>query len=237
MNTILHHASALFSDFTGLLFPGECLCCGQTLFRDETILCFDCVVNIPRTGFHLERNNPVEQLFWGRLNLERATSFFTFRKGSSYQKLMHALKYKGSRETGIEMGRLFAAEISESGFFHDIDMLVPVPLHHRKERQRGYNQSAVIAEGMALITQLPVGSGVLSRRHYTETQTRKGRWERWKNVEDLFVVSQPDAIKYRHLLLIDDVVTTGATLEACGNELLKTEGVRLSVATLAWAAV
>jgi ComF family protein len=237
METLTKNIKTLATDFISLLYPRQCLCCNQILTKQETTVCFDCLVGIPRTQFHLMEDNPVEMLFWGRIKVEHATSYFNFQKGSRYQPLLHALKYKGIHEVGTFLGRIFASEISESGFFNGIDRIVPVPLHPKKEKKRGYNQSIMIAKGMEQIVSVPVDSTTLSRNYYSETQTRKGRWERWKNVEELFVVNDKKLIENKHILLIDDVVTTGATLEACGTELLKCDGVKISIATLAWASV
>ncbi len=237
MNTFTQKVQRVLSDFLLLYYPRECICCHQSLLRQEKLICFDCLVTLPRNQFHLERGNPVEMLFWGRLPIERATAYFNFQKGSKYQKLLHALKYKGLREIGVELGRMMAAEISESGFFEGIDCIVPVPLHPTKEKIRGYNQSLAIAEGIAQMALIGVDSESLQRTRYSDTQTRKGRWERWQNVESLFQVTRPDALVGKHVLLVDDVVTTGSTLEACGNQLLRYPGTKISVATLAWAAI
>lgn len=237
MKTLSKFIRTALGDFVSLLYPNQCVCCNQVLLKQESIICFDCLVGLPRSNFHLREENPVEMLFWGRMKTERATSFFVFQKGSRYQKILHALKYQGLRDAGTVMGRLFAAELSDSGFFQGIDMIVPVPLHRKKERERGYNQSTAIAEGLAQICHLPVESQLLHRKQFTETQTRKGRWERWQNVGELFELRFPEIAVGKHILLVDDVVTTGATLEACGTALLKQKGVKISVATLAWASV
>jgi len=237
MNTYTQKASTLLSDFLLLFYPRECICCHQALLRQEKFLCFDCLVKLPRNVFHAERGNPVEMLFWGRLPIEKATAYFNFQKGSRYQKLLHVLKYKGMREVGVELGRMMAAEISDSGFFEGIDCIIPVPLHPDKEKKRGYNQSYAIAEGMAQMVSIAIDNASLQRARYSDTQTRRGRWERWKNVETLFQVENPETLAGKHILLVDDVVTTGSTLEACGNPILMCPGTKISIATLAWAAI
>ena len=147
------------------------------------------------------------------------------------QHLMHQFKYKRNKELGLQLGRFMGEKIKESGRF-EVDALIPLPLFPAKEKRRGYNQATLLCEGMAKTMNIPVLDKVITRPQHTETQTKRGRIERWKNMEGKFILSNPEAIHNKHIMLVDDVVTTGATLEASGNELLKAEGVRLSVATL-----
>ncbi|HKM94033.1 MAG TPA: phosphoribosyltransferase family protein [Prolixibacteraceae bacterium] len=227
--------SEFFNDFLSLVYPNLCLCCEIPLVKQEHFMCAGCDLHLPRSHYHLVSNNPVEHLFWGRTSIEKATSYFIFQKGSKYQKLLHHLKYKGYREIGVELGKRFAAELNQVSYFDEIDVLVPVPLHPKKEKQRGYNQSTAIAEGMAQILHKELNTNNLQRKYYSETQTRKGRYERWENVNELFAVKEPKYFTHKHVLLIDDVVTTGSTLEACANALLQCEGTKVSIATLAYA--
>lgn len=194
-----------------------------------------CLHDIPRTRFHLSSENKVEQLFWGRVNIEKATSYFFFRKGSRYQKLIHFLKYKGLKEIGFEIGKHFGFEMAESGYFSDVDMIIPVPLHPKKLKKRGYNQSEWIAKGFAFGLNRPVNTDILHRIVFTSTQTRKTRFERWKNVEGIFEVTEPDKFYNKHILLVDDVITTGSTLEACAFSMQKIPGIKISVASLGYA--
>lgn len=214
-----------------LFFPHICTGCGSDILNVESALCMRCVDAMPETNFELHPDNPVEKSFWGRLPLIGATAQFYFTKESLMQHLMHQFKYKGNRELGIQLGRMMGEQIMNSGRF-DADALVPLPLFPVKEKRRGYNQATVLCQGMAERMKIPILDKAITRPQHTETQTKKGRIERWKNMEGKFILSDPDAIKNKHLLLVDDVVTTGATLEACGNELLKAENVRLSLATL-----
>jgi len=186
---------------------------------------------MPETNFELHPGNPVEKTFWGRLPLAAATSQFYFTKESLMQHLLHQFKYRGNKDLGLQLGRIMGEQINKSGRFN-ADALIPLPLFPAKEKRRGYNQATVLCNGMAEVMKLPVLSNVITRPRHTETQTKKGRIERWKNMEGKFVLAIADDIKNKHLLLVDDVVTTGATLEACGNELLLAENVKLSVATL-----
>ena len=214
-----------------LLFPHICAGCGNDILHEESVLCMKCIDAMPETNFELHPNNPVEKTFWGRLPLTGATAQFYFTKESLMQHLMHQFKYKGNKELGMQLGKIMGEQIKKSARF-EADALVPLPLFPAKEKRRGYNQATILCEGMAEAMNLPVLDKIISRPQHTETQTKKGRIERWKNMEGKFILSDADAIKNKHLLLIDDVVTTGATLEACGNELLKAENVRLSLATL-----
>lgn len=170
-------------------------------------------------------------MFWGRLPLEAATAQFYFTKESLIQHLMHQFKYRGNKEAGLQLGTIMGDHLKRSGRFN-ADALVPLPLFPARERRRGYNQSAVLCDGIAESMKIPVLDKLITRPQYTETQTKKGRIERWKNMEGKFVLKDPGAVCNKHLLLVDDVITTGATLEACGNQLLMGENTRLSVAAL-----
>ena len=213
-----------------LLFPHVCSGCGSDLLSEDSMLCLHCIDAMPETNFELYPNNPVEKNFWGRLPLAGATAQFYFTKESLMQHLMHQFKYKGNKELGLQFGRMMGDQLQRSHRF-EVDALIPLPLFPAKEKRRGYNQATILCKGMAENIQAPVLEDVIIRPQHTETQTKKGRVERWKNMEGKFVLVKPDAICNKHLLLIDDVVTTGATLEACGNELLKAGNVRLSIAT------
>lgn len=171
-------------------------------------------------------------MFWGRLPLFAASAHYYFTKESMMQRLMHQLKYRGNKNVGLYLGRLMGAALAASNRFSDVDALIPLPLHSSKEHKRGYNQAAVICDGMATVMQIKVLNNVVMRPEETESQTRKGRVQRWQNMEGKFRLVDGAAIENKHVLLIDDVVTTGATLEACGRELLKATNVKLSVATL-----
>jgi ComF family protein len=190
--------------------------------------------SLPETGYHLGKTNPVDELFYGRIPVERAMSLLFFNKESKYRRILHKLKYQGHRDIGIFLGRLIGSRLKESDFRPLPDIIVPVPLHKAKLRRRGFNQSAVIAEGISEILGIPVREDILIRKTFTSTQTRKGRYDRWKNVEGIFSCSKARNIENTHILLVDDVVTTGATLEAAGSCLLSIPGTKLSVATAAY---
>ncbi len=217
--------------FLHLLFPHVCTGCGSDVLNEETVLCMRCVDAMPESNFEMHPGNPVEKTFWGRLPLVGATAQFYFTKESLMQHLMHQFKYKRNKDLGLQLGRMMGEQILKSGRF-TVDALIPLPLFPAKEKRRGYNQATVLCQGMAESMNIPVLDNAIIRPQHTETQTKKGRIERWRNMEGKFILVNPDAIRNKHLLLVDDVVTTGATFETCGNELLKAENVRLSLASL-----
>lgn len=219
--------------FFRLFFPQTCTICDGALPHGEERLCLKCHIGLPRTGYYLKENNPVEKLLWGRMPTERASSFFFYERGSDFRHVLYNLKYKGDHEMGRIMGRQIAVEMKESPFFEGVDIIVPIPLHKKKEKQRGYNQSERIAIGISEITGIPVNSVSVKREKYTESQTRKSVFQRFENVETIFSVSNPGGLEGKHLLLVDDVMTTGATVISAGDALRQIPGVRLSVLTLA----
>jgi ComF family protein len=188
---------------------------------------------IPRTNFYKDSNNPVSQLFWGRVKLENAYSFSFYTKGGSLQRLIHEIKYHGGKELAFELGKEFAINMKDNGFRGEFDFICPVPLHKQRQKHRGYNQSEWLAKGMSEILKTPIENKVIRRKVFTKTQTKKNREQRWENVKDAFEVIDKDRIRHKHILLLDDVITTGSTLEACARELLEVEGTRVSVASLA----
>lgn len=223
-------------DLLHLVFPHVCEGCGTNALPATNLLCLHCMASLPQTNFHMHGNNPVEKTFWGRLAVAQATAQYYFTKESLIQQLMHQLKYRGNKELGLYLGMLMAHTLQTTNRFCTVQALVPLPLHARKERQRGYNQSALLCQGMAQVLQIPVIDNAVCRTTLNQSQTRKNRVERWNNAKDQFVVSQPAAIANKHILLVDDVVTTGATLEACGRQLLQVPGVTLSISTLCFSA-
>lgn len=223
----------LWDDFISLLFPRLCYGCGNHLMRNEKLICTECFVVIPRTNYHLKPDNPVARLFWGRCLIEKAASFSFYTRDSRIRKLIHQLKYKGVREIGAELGRIYATSLMASGFLEGIDLIIPVPLHPAKKRKRGFNQSEYISAGISEASGIPVDTLSLARSKKSATQTRKSRYGRWSNVEGIFILKFPEAVAGRHILLVDDVITTGSTLEACAGEILKVENTRVSVVSLA----
>lgn len=186
-----------------------------------------------RTDFHIMRNNPLEKSFWGRCPVERAAAFSVYNRGSRIRKLIHALKYQGRKDIGRMLGELYGAILRRSGFMEGIDLILPVPLHPERLRKRGYNQSECIAEGLSAATGVPVRNNIIRRSGSSGTQTKSNRYERWQNVEGLFHVSEPGAVKGMHVLLVDDVITTGSTMEACVNAFHDAGDVKVSLVALA----
>lgn len=225
----------LFDDIISLFYPRLCAGCDTSLVKGEEVLCLRCIADLPRTNYHLSGDNPVFQQFIGRVPLELATSFCRFDKGGRLQHLLHQLKYKGNREVGHKLGLLLGFDLAQSIAYCGIDAIVPVPLHPKKERKRGFNQSAEICKGLSEAMNRPLIEDNLIRAVYTDSQTRKGRFERWENVSGIFTVKNGSAFAGKHLLLVDDVVTTGATLEACCIPLFNIPQVKVSIATLATA--
>jgi len=193
-----------------------------------------CIAEMPETNFHLHANNPVEKIFWGRLPIISATAQYYFVKESLMQRLMHQLKYKGNKELGKQLGRLMGYELQKTNRFNKPDYLIPLPLFASKEKRRGYNQATVLCEGIAEVMNIEIARDVIVRTQHTETQTKKGRIERWQNMEGKFEMMKPGKIQNKNILLVDDVITTGATLEACGHELLKASP-KLSIVSLCYA--
>lgn len=222
-------------DFLSLLFPRLCQVCGEPLVRNEKIICTSCMIDIPLTNFHRIRDNRLEKSFYGRCYIEKAAAWAFYRQGGKAQKLVHRLKYGGVKPIGPFLGSLYGNILKESEFREGLECIVTVPLHRSKERKRGFNQSDLIAEGMASALGIPFYGNVLKRIQASESQTNKHRYDRWENVEGIFIVNKEDHIEGKHILLVDDVITTGSTMEACATELLKTRNVRVSVAAIATA--
>lgn len=226
---------SLFHDFFKLFIPSNCLNCGLNLHDYEQYVCKSCLVKIAKTNFLYDKDNAVSQAFWGRVKLEYAFSYYYFTKGSILQNLIHEVKYQGAKELALELGKEFGFGIKQSGLVHSIDLLCPVPLHTQKEKKRGYNQSDWIARGISEVLSIPVSTDILKRKVYTSTQTKKTRQQRWENVKDAFEVKHIENAKNKHIMIVDDVLTTGATLEACAQKILEIQGTKVSVATLAYA--
>lgn len=223
----------IISDFVSLLYPNLCIICGQNLLKSEHQLCVSCLNSIPRTGYHLLKDNPVEKRFWGKVPVFRATAFFYFQKGSQFQKLLHELKYRDNKEIGETMGKYAAVELLESIDFSSIDVIIPIPLHPQKYAKRGYNQSEWIGKGLAQIFDKPQDTSTLIRTIENTTQTKKSVFERYENTEGIFELTDKKTLENKHVLLVDDVLTTGSTIEAAINTLLRVKDIKISIFTLA----
>lgn len=218
-----------------LIFPHTCAGCGTELHSNDTEVCAACLAGLPQTYFIEHGNNGVEKIFWGRLPLRAAAAGYYVTGESVMQHLLYACKYGGNKDLGRQLGRLLGHSLNNTHRFNAVDAVVPLPLHPKKERARGFNQALLLCQGIADVTGRPVLANAVVRTAYTQSQTRKNRTQRWQNMEQRFAVADVAALQGKHLLLVDDVVTTGATLEACGRALLQAPGVTLSLLTLCYA--
>jgi ComF family protein len=223
------------ADFISLLFPDLCHACGDSLVAHEDLICTSCLYNLPYTNFHKQPDNIVARQFWGKVNIDAAYSLLYFTKGGKVQHIMHSLKYKNTPQIGNKLGHIAGAQCLQADHLNNFDAVIPVPLHKSRLRQRGYNQSTCFAEGMAKTLATKVVTDNLIRTKATATQTHKSRFERAVNMQDVFAVADPAQLAGKHVLLVDDVVTTGSTLEACAAALLTVPGLKLSIATIAYA--
>ncbi|MGP1436676.1 MAG: ComF family protein [Phocaeicola sp.] len=225
----------IWTNLWDLFFPRPCVICGKPLLQMENFVCLHCLSNLPLTNLHLQKDNEIEKNFWGKMPIERATSYLYYSKGGDVRNLLYELKYYGNKEIGRFLGHCMANSISLSGFFDGIDFIVPIPLHPKREKERGYNQSEWLAKGIADITHFPIHKEVLIRSSYSTTQTHKTRIERFESMRDMFKCIHPEVLKDKHILLVDDVLTTGATLVAASDAMAGVGGLRISVLTLALA--
>lgn len=221
-------------DFLHLFFPHTCVGCDTDVLNNEDLLCAKCIDSLPVTSFISAPGNPVEKTFYGRLNIENAGSAFYFNKDSIIQQTIIQLKYKNNQRAGNFLGKLLGRQLASSKRFADVDVIIPLPLNDKKLFKRGYNQAAVIAEGITAVWNKPINENAVGRILFTETQTHKDRIARWETMDGVFAVSQPALLKNKHILLVDDVITTGATFEACGSVILEVPGTKLSLASVAY---
>ena len=216
-----------------LFFPKVCYACSHLLSDNERHICTDCRHNLPITNYHFENNDAVEKVFYGRVKLERATALLKFQKKGMVQHLLHNLKYKGHEAIGGVLGEWLGNELKSVEAYKNIDVVIPVPLHHRKLKKRGYNQVAQFGVTVAKALNARYIDSVLIKTTATKTQVFKKRITRWKDPDEIFSIKNKDLIKGKHLLLVDDIITTGATIEACTNVLNKAVDIKISVATMA----
>lgn len=224
------------NDLARLFYPHNCVGCGYELYDTRHLMCLKCLAGLPLTGFEKTPENYVARLFSGRLAFQKAASWLFFGKAGITQTLIHQLKYRGNIDLGEYIGRQMGTNLGKAGWFSDIDVLIPLPLNQKKLNIRGFNQSTVLCRGIQASTGIPVEEVAVMRTIFTETQTRKSRLQRWSNVQHVFDLQEAGHLQGRHALLVDDVITTGATMDACGQVLLKVPGLKLSLLSLAVAA-
>ncbi len=225
----------MFQDFLSLIYPRNCVACGNSLYKHEEQVCNYCYMNLPKTNFHKQQRNPVDALFYGRSPLLLASSFYLFTKKGSIQKILHSIKYKHNKDLAVLVGKWYAEDLREDPIIGKADYIIPVPLHSKKMKSRGYNQSEEFGKGLAEGLKTSLNTTVLKRKEFTETQTKKSKYERWENVEDVFELITPETFKNKQVVLVDDVITTGATIEACCQLLQQIEGIKISVLSIAYA--
>jgi len=224
----------LFNSALHLFYPHNCEGCSTDVLENDHLLCAKCYATLAETGFMGKENNPVEKTFYGRLQVEEAGAAYYFTQDSIMQKLIFALKYNGNKDVGLYLGKQLGKQVLQSRRFNNVDILVPLPLNAKRQFKRGYNQAELICNGIADVINKPINTKVVLRSVHTTTQTQQSRMARWQNMKDVFDVDDLQSLEGKHILLVDDVVTTGATLEACGTMLLNIKDVKLSIVTVAY---
>lgn len=222
--------SSFLSKLIDIIAPRACVVCGSRLAAGEEVMCAACNLHLPRTEYgKTAHDNPLNRMFWAKIPIERAASLFFYSAHSASSNILYALKYGNHPEIGETMGRMIALEYQRDGFFEGIDMIVPVPLARKRERQRGYNQSREIALGISAVTGIPINHNLVERTSFNGSQTHLGRWDRQENVDKVFRLKCVDELEGKHILLIDDVITTGATITACAKAINVAENMKFSV--------
>jgi len=222
-------------DVYRLFYPKLCGACNTALYKGEQHICFVCSNNLPFTDFEKLKPNPVEKVFQGRIDVDFATSLLYFSRSTKTQNILHQIKYNNRKQLAIYFGNLLGERIKSTHEQLNFDVIIPVPLHPKKLQIRGYNQSSYIAKGIAEVLNIPIAEHIIKRKINTATQTKKTRVERLQNINNAFELNKNTNLNYNHILLVDDVLTTGATIEACANSLISKQNLKISVATLAMA--
>ena len=228
--------SSFLSKLIELIAPRACVVCGGRLALGEEVICSVCNMHLPRTEYHrCPDDNPLAQTFWGKIHIRNAAALFFYHAHSASSNILYSLKYRHHPEIGVYMGRMIAREYISHGFFESIDLIIYVPLAHKRQRERGYNQSREIALGISEITGIPINDKAVIRTSYKGSQTHLDRWRRQENVETVFVMKESEHLHGKHILIVDDVVTTGATITACAKEMSKAGDVIFSVMCIGFA--
>lgn len=227
---------SFINDFMSLIYPRRCEACESILYAHEHFICNHCRLNLPKSNYHLLADNELQKVFYGRVPLIHSWPYYLFEKSGKVQRLLHAIKYQDQKELASFIGSLYGKELLQKGLAGNIDIIIPIPLHKKKLKSRGYNQSEWFARGLSDSISKPLDTTYLERTSFTSTQTRKNKYQRWENVEGIFNCLKPEELKHKHILLVDDVVTTGATIEAAHLAFKDIEGLKLSLASIAFAA-
>lgn len=225
----------LWNDFIALIYPRNCITCNNSLYKHENMVCNHCYVSLPKSNFHNEDNSELERVFAGRVPVIKVGSYYLFEKSGKVQKLLHSIKYKSNVALAEQLGTWYAQTLKDCHEISSADFIIPVPLHPKKQKQRGFNQSEEFAKGLSKELNIPLNTKNLQRNAFTETQTRKRKFERWENVKDKFELQNVNEFENKTVVLVDDVITTGATIDACYQALSKAPGVKISVLSLAYA--
>ena len=224
--------SDLLNNLVNLFYPYHCMLCEKPLIESEQHICLGCLCDLPKTNYHISKGNPARALFSGYPQVNEVTAFLFFEKEGTTQKLIHSLKYYGNKFLAEYIGRIAALELQNYGFYASIDSIIPIPLHPKKEKQRGYNQSELIAKGISSVYGCRIEDKLLKRATYTKSQTRKSIYDRHVNVEKIFEVTDTEQLFGKHILLVDDVLTTGATASSCIDALLSVPEIKISLFSL-----
>ncbi len=222
-----------FRHFLDIIYPRSCEACGKSLMGGENLICIDCMIDLPRTNSHIERLDKVSNRFWGKVPVSDTITFMRFSKKGKVQKLLHELKYRNKPEVGTFLGKLYGTDLKAVGFEKKIDLIIGVPLHPTKQLQRGYNQADCIAEGLSLVLEVPFETEAIRRVLYTDSQTKKNRIERYQNVENIFEVINAEKVAGKRIAIVDDVLTTGSTIESMAVVLLEAGAKNISIVTIA----
>ena len=222
-----------FTNLIQLFYPKLCSACSSTLNSQEEIICIVCEHRLPYTNFHLHDSNPLNKKFWGRIEISSIDSLLYFEKGSRTQELLHQLKYNNKQEIGSKLAEILIRRYDEAALTQKFDAIISIPLHYKKLKRRGYNQCDSFAQKLSTVWQIPYYNNAIVRNHDNVTQTGKNRIDRWENVADIFSVKDKVQLQNKHILLVDDVLTTGATIEACAQNIVTIEKTKLSVITMA----
>jgi len=226
----------IINDLMSLIYPRHCEACEANLLKHEEFICTLCLINLPKSNYHKNNTSELSYVFAGRIPLQNALCFYIFEKSGRVQQLLHAIKYQNQKELAEFIGKLYAKDLKESEVLKNVDVVLPIPLHTKKLKQRGYNQSEWFAKGIARELNLKLDTTLLKKVNSTSTQTNKKKFERWENVEGVFELQNAGSLTNKHVLIVDDVITTGATIEAAWQALKDVEGIKVSVLSIAFAA-